>query len=170
MGLQNDLWQEFFIQLGLQEKIDHECKLSYQQLRLIEAEKGTYDYRTHTFFSELLYCSPLRNWTFLRNFLNKHCKRRTKMKQRKWDSKTKAKVVLEGLKGKSVANICNEYQISQSLYYQWKDQFMNRVDQVFDLPKKGVREAKLQEENRRLKTMIGDLTIELKKNQEEEWA
>jgi len=39
------------------------------------------------------------------------------MKQRKWDSKIKAKVVIDGLKGKPIAQICNEYQISQSVYY-----------------------------------------------------
>ena len=46
------------------------------------------------------------------------------MKQKKWDKKIKTKVVLDGLKGKSIATICNEYQISQSLYYQWRDQFL----------------------------------------------
>jgi hypothetical protein len=30
------------------------------------------------------------------------------MKQRKWDPKAKAKIVLEGIKGKPVAEICNE--------------------------------------------------------------
>lgn len=90
------------------------------------------------------------------------------MKQRKWDSKIKAKVVIDGLKGKAIAKICNEYQISQSLYYQWRDQFISNVDQVFDNPKKGKKESLLEHENRKLKTIIGDLTIELKKN-EEEW-
>ena len=88
------------------------------------------------------------------------------MKQRKWDNKTKVKVILESLKGKPIAKICNEYQIGQSLFYQWRDQFMSRVDQVFDLEKKGAKEARLQEENRHLKAMIGDLTIELKKTEE----
>jgi putative transposase len=37
------------------------------------------------------------------------------MSRRKWDAKTKAMIVLEGLKGKSVAEICAEHQISQSL-------------------------------------------------------
>ena len=92
------------------------------------------------------------------------------MKQRKWDSKTKVKVVVEGLKGKSIANICNEYQINQSLYYQWRDQFMSRVEQVFDLPKKGSQEVRLEEEIRKLKTVIGDLTVELKKSEEKAWA
>lgn len=88
------------------------------------------------------------------------------MKQRKWDSKIKARVVIEGLKGKPIAKICNEYQISQSLYYQWRDQFLSNVDQVFDIPKKGKKESMLEHENRQLKAMIGDLTIELKKSEE----
>ena len=90
------------------------------------------------------------------------------MKQRKWDSKIKAKVVLDGLKGKPIAKICNEYQISQSLYYQWRDQFLSNIDQVFDISKKGRKESMLEHENRQLRGMIGDLTIELKKS-EEEW-
>ena len=36
------------------------------------------------------------------------------MKRRKWDAKTKAAIVLEGLKGKPVASICQDYQISQA--------------------------------------------------------
>jgi len=40
------------------------------------------------------------------------------MRRRKWDAKTKATIVLEGLKGKPVATICQDYQISQTQYYQ----------------------------------------------------
>ncbi len=40
------------------------------------------------------------------------------MKQRKWDSKTKLRAVLEGLKGRTVAEICNNYQIQPSQYHQ----------------------------------------------------
>jgi transposase-like protein len=40
------------------------------------------------------------------------------MPRRKWDAKTKALIVLEGLKGKPVAEICTEHQISQSQYYR----------------------------------------------------
>jgi hypothetical protein len=38
------------------------------------------------------------------------------MKKRPWDAKTKAMIVLEGLKGKPVAELCTEHAISQSLY------------------------------------------------------
>ena len=41
------------------------------------------------------------------------------MKRRIWDSKSKARIVLEGLQGRSVASLCSEYQITQSMYYRW---------------------------------------------------
>ena len=44
------------------------------------------------------------------------------MKPRKWDAKTKAKAMQEGIKGKKVSEICNEYQIGPTQYYQWRDQ------------------------------------------------
>ena len=40
------------------------------------------------------------------------------MKRRKWDAKTKAAIVVQGLKGKPVAELCTEHQISQAQYYQ----------------------------------------------------
>jgi transposase-like protein len=40
------------------------------------------------------------------------------MPRRKWDDETKAMIVIAGLKGKPVAEICTEDQISQSQYYQ----------------------------------------------------
>ena len=46
------------------------------------------------------------------------------MKLRQWSSEEKMAIVLEGLKGeKSVAEICREHQISQALYYRWRDRF-----------------------------------------------
>lgn len=46
------------------------------------------------------------------------------MKRRKWDEKTKATIILEGLKGKPVATIFQDDQISQAQYYQWRDHDM----------------------------------------------
>ena len=87
------------------------------------------------------------------------------MKRRKWDPKTKAMIVVEGLKGKQVADICIEHQISQSQYYQWRDQFLSHMSQLFI--SNGRKEKALTRENERLKRIIGDLTVELKKT--EEW-
>lgn len=47
------------------------------------------------------------------------------MKQRKWTVDEKLAIVLEGLKGgRSVSDICREHQISQTLYYRWRDRFL----------------------------------------------
>lgn len=36
------------------------------------------------------------------------------MKQRKWNPQAQAKIILEGIKGRSIAEIYNAYQIYQS--------------------------------------------------------
>ena len=87
------------------------------------------------------------------------------MKRRKWDPKTKAMIVVEGLKGKPVSEICIEHQISQTQYYRWRDQFLVKMPQIFAEDNR--REKALSKENTRLKKIIGDLTVELKKT--EEW-
>ena len=83
------------------------------------------------------------------------------MARRKWDTQTKATIVLQGLKGRPVADICTEHQISQARYYQWRDQLMQKLPQVFVNTER--RQASLERENSRLKKMIGELTVELKK-------
>jgi transposase-like protein len=87
------------------------------------------------------------------------------MKRRKWDPETKAMIVVEGLKGKQVADICIEHQISQAQYYQWRDQFLSHMSQLFIRDDR--KEKALTRENERLKRIIGELTVELKKT--EEW-
>jgi transposase-like protein len=47
------------------------------------------------------------------------------MKQRKWAADEKLAIVMEGLKEKrSVSEICREHKISQTLYYRWRDKFL----------------------------------------------
>jgi transposase-like protein len=88
------------------------------------------------------------------------------MKRRQWDPKTKAMIVIEGLKGKPVAELCNEHQISQAQYYQWRDQFLAHAPKAFEVHEQSQREARLARENARLKTLVGELTLELKKSDE----
>jgi len=87
------------------------------------------------------------------------------MERRKWDPKTKSMIVLQGLKGRSISELCAEHQISKAQYYQWRDQFLANMHQVFVQDER--REKALTKENARLKKIIGDLTIELKKT--EKW-
>ena len=86
------------------------------------------------------------------------------MKRRKWEPKVKAQIVLEVLQGRSVADICNDYEISQAQYYQWRDQFLSNASQAFETGRQSRREAHLIKQNERLKRLVGELTYELKKS------
>jgi transposase-like protein len=83
------------------------------------------------------------------------------MPRRKWDAETKATIVLQGLKGMLVADICTEHQISQAQYYQWRSQFMQKMPQLFANTQ--CKEKALRRENSRLKKIVGELALELKK-------
>jgi len=83
------------------------------------------------------------------------------MKRRKWDPGTKSTVVLQGLRGRPVADICTEHQISQAQYYQWREQFLANLPHLFS--NNGRKEKALVMENTRLKKIVGELTLELKK-------
>jgi transposase-like protein len=87
------------------------------------------------------------------------------MTRRKWDPKAKALIVLQGLKGKPTSEICLEHQITQSQYYLWRDQFLEKMHLAFI--EDDHKEKALTRENAHLKKIIGDLTVELKKT--EEW-
>jgi hypothetical protein len=86
------------------------------------------------------------------------------MKRRKFDCKLNAQIVLEGLRGRSIAEICNEYELSSSQYYKLREQFLENASHAFDSEHQSKREARLQAENKKLKGVIGDLSVELKKS------
>ena len=85
------------------------------------------------------------------------------MKRRQWDSKMKARVVLEGLSGRSLSEICSEYGIGQTQYYRWRDQFLSKAHQAFDSEKNTSEVQRLKKKAVRYQQIIGALTVELKK-------
>jgi len=89
------------------------------------------------------------------------------MKKRTWDSKTKAKIVLEGLSGKPIGEICSQYQIGQNQYYQWRDKFLAESHRAFEGKADGSELSRLKVKNQRLQQIIGALTVELKKSEDE---
>jgi transposase-like protein len=89
------------------------------------------------------------------------------MKRRRWDSKTKTKIVLEGLSGRPVSEICNEYEIHQNQYYSWRDKFLSEAHSAFDSNKDSGEVNSLRKKNQELKQIIGSLTVELKKTEED---
>jgi hypothetical protein len=82
------------------------------------------------------------------------------VKRRTWDAKANVRIVLEGLQGKPVAEICTEHQMSQSPYDQWRDQFLTNATKAFEDPQRLRKEARLPQENARLKPLVGELTFE----------
>ena len=87
------------------------------------------------------------------------------MKKRQWSNQQKAQIVLEGLSGQiEISKLCNKYQINQTQYYKWRDLFLKESHTAFEVKKQSQKEQRLENENIKLKRIIGDLTIELKKN------
>lgn len=87
------------------------------------------------------------------------------MQKRIWSPKDKLKVVLEGLSGQiEISKLCQKYQIAQPQYYKWRDQLLNFGHQAFEQKQLSKRETKLESEVKQLKSIIGDLTVELKKS------
>jgi len=89
------------------------------------------------------------------------------MKRRRWDSKTKTKIVFEGLSGRPVSEICNEYGIHQNQYYIWRDKFLSEAHKAFDSKKDVGEVIRLRKKNKELTQIIGSLTVELKKTEDE---
>lgn len=89
------------------------------------------------------------------------------MKRRIWDSNTKVKVVMEGLSGRPVSEICNEFGIHQNLYYKWRDKLMSEAHKVFDSKNQVGEVERLKRKTAELERIIGSLTVELKKTGDE---
>ena len=90
------------------------------------------------------------------------------MKPRKWTAEEKLEIVLEGLKEKKpIAEICREHQISQTLYYRWRDKFLEAGKK--GLINGGSDDNVYKAEIERLQKIIGKQAIQieiLKKTEE----
>ncbi len=90
------------------------------------------------------------------------------MKNRKWLSQQKLQIVLEGLSGKiEISKLCSKYQIAQTQYYKWRDNLLKHGHQAFEVKNVTKKEQHLEQEVTKLKKIIGDLAIELKKSEYE---
>lgn len=82
-------------------------------------------------------------------------------KRRAFSAQFKLETVLEGLRGeKSVAQLCRERDITDSLYYKWRDEFMENAAGIFaDRQQQGNNEH--AERIAELERLVGRLTMEL---------
>jgi transposase len=82
-------------------------------------------------------------------------------KRREFSAQFKLETVLEGLRGeKNVAQICRERDITDSLYYKWREEFMQNALSIFaDERRVAIDES--AERVAELERLVGRLTMEL---------
>lgn len=87
-------------------------------------------------------------------------------KNRKWTHDEKLAIVLDGLKGRSVREICTEYGVSETQYYKWRDEALDLLKEGFkDKRRKGNRDKSGEADRNRLLKIIGEqqLIIDIQK-------
>ena len=89
------------------------------------------------------------------------------MKSKKWKSEQKFQIVVNSLKSQEkVSDFCVRHGIAQSQYYAWREQFMKNGLKAFELdPDK--KTAMLESRIQKLTHLVGQLTIDLKKTENE---
>ena len=83
-------------------------------------------------------------------------------KHRQYSAEFKLETVLEGLRGeKSVAQICRERAIRDSLYYKWRDAFKERAPGIFASQEQQEQAvSELEARVAELERMVGKLALE----------
>lgn len=83
-------------------------------------------------------------------------------KRRTFSAEFKLDTVIEGLRGeKSIAQICRERDITDSLYYKWREMFYERALEIFTDGRQAAEQAHdLEERMAELERIMGRLTLE----------
>ena len=90
-------------------------------------------------------------------------------KRQKRSASEKLRIVLAGLQADTkISELCRREGITATQYYQWKDRLLGSAAKVFESKEQepGAREARLTNENARMKDVIAEITaenLELKK-------
>jgi transposase-like protein len=85
-----------------------------------------------------------------------------KRSYRKFTPKQKLEIVLAGLKGdRSVRDICREHEISEYLYYSWRDQLVEAAGERFAGAEQRQGEKELRKRVAELERALGRKTYEL---------
>lgn len=83
-----------------------------------------------------------------------------KQKRRNFSAQFKFETVMEVLHGeKSVAQVCRERDITETLYYKWRDAFFERAPGIFE-DQRGSGHDQQADRVAELERMVGRLTME----------
>jgi transposase len=81
--------------------------------------------------------------------------------RRSYSAEFKLETVLEGIRGeKSIAQICRERGIKDSLYYKWRDQFTSQALHIFEDKRNPAPSEGNNERIAELERMVGRLAVE----------
>ncbi len=81
-------------------------------------------------------------------------------KRRAFTTNFKLDTVMEGFQGeKSISQICRERNITDSLYYKWRDTFLAQAEDIFK-DQRGTNAKGTEDRIAELERMIGRLTME----------
>jgi transposase-like protein len=82
-------------------------------------------------------------------------------KRRKFSAEFKLDTVVEGMRGeKSITQICRERDITDSLYYKWRDIFKERALEIFADNRTNNEPDNKDAQIAELERMVGRLTME----------
>jgi transposase len=85
-----------------------------------------------------------------------------KKKYRTWTVSRKLEIVLAGLRGdRSVAELCREHQISENLYYTWRDKLLGGGSERLSGKEERTELVELRKRVRDLERTLGRKTYEL---------
>ena len=83
-------------------------------------------------------------------------------KYRKFSAKQKAEIVLAGLRGdRSVAEVCRQAEISENLYYQWREKLLEGGQAALNGKDERTMERELRKRIGELERALGRKTYEL---------
>jgi transposase len=83
-------------------------------------------------------------------------------KYRKWTVGQKLEIVLAGLRGdRSVAEVCREHQISENLFYAWREKLLEGGSERLSGKEERTEIAELRKRVRDLERSLGRKTYEL---------
>jgi transposase len=85
--------------------------------------------------------------------------------RKQWTAKEKFAIVMQGLSGSvKISGLCNEHGITQAQYYNWKNMLEQEGSKIFERGGISQKEQRMENEIHKLKETIGELHVELKKN------
>jgi len=83
-------------------------------------------------------------------------------KYRSWTAKQKIEIVLAGLRGdRSVKEVCREHEISETLYYSWREKLLEGGREALAGKEERTGERELRRKVRELERALGRKTYEL---------